>query len=416
MSNRVFAGLHAVGACLSLGGCAAEEEPEVIDGDAAVSSNTVGNTCAAKADPADCLNAEAQKQLTRALGKVEGDLKGQKLLEASEGKKYRIRTTAECFDLGNPGAASAAWEQMSGAVEFLAEFHRARRGRDNRWFTDIVVCKASHIDDNPTWFGGLWDGELQIAGSTLQVGVKQVTLGSRVFSQTQNSLEIRRRWDAGEQFKNTAFDDKQGMFRERAWPLINPVGTMRMVAVPVIKDAVKGFVKLLGRIRAVSDAVKQKAELLAAVDSNTAVGVDINGTPFGKLAAAAIEKKDPQEIVALIDQWMEFLSAPSAADDAHEAVGAIQQGASGRACNVDIKQICLVAVNNAHCINISLSVGAEAVSRFIEKDARPAEQNTVKATQYSLVCVQTNDFIDVKVSLNPNRALNSAGLAKGLGF
>lgn len=416
MSTRSAAGLLAVIACLALPGCAAEAEEETIEGGAAVSNNSVGNTCAASDDAAECLNIQAQKYLKRALAKVEDDLRGQDLLEASEGKKYRVRTTAECFELQNPGAASAAWEQMSGAIEFLSEFHRARRGRDNRWFTDILVCKASHIDDNPTWFGGLWDGELQLAGSTLQVGVKQVTIGAKVFSKVQHSIEIRRRWDAGEHFQGTSFDDEKGMFRERAWPLINPVGTMRMQAVPAIKAGITAFAKALTKIRAIKDAVAQRAELLAAINSNTAVDVDVNGKSFGDLVAAAIDGKSPRELGSLIDKWKDYLMADGAADDAHEAVGAIQQGASGRACNVDIKQICAVAVNNAHCINIRLSVGAQAVSRFIARETAAPQQNTVKATQYSFVCVQTNDFIDIDVNLNPNRALNSAGLANAIGL
>jgi hypothetical protein len=62
-----------------------------------------------------------------------------------------------------------------------------------------------------------------------------------------------------------------------------------------------------------------------------------------------------------------------------------------------------------HCINVSVSLGAEAVGRFLgSPSAAPVASVTVR--QVGLVCVQTNDFI--KVDLNV--AIQTSSLAQAL--
>lgn len=393
------------------GGCSAPPDDENVDDSAAAVSDGVAKACLQSPDPAACLGANANAKLATALSDVETELRDRKLLAGSEGAHYRIRTMPSCFDFEDEKATQAAWEQMKASVDFLAEFHRDRRGLGNRWFSDVVVCNAEDLDDDSIVKGGLFGGELRLEGSSLQVGVKRGFFGG--FS-VQKGLEIRDRWDRGDHIAKTALDDDKGIFRTKAWPVMNPVGTLRVQSLPAIRQAADALAQTLKTIRATRDLAKQKAALLAAVQSSTSVKVSLDGTTLGEMAEKAIAGADAGTIARLIDQWTAFVSEAGAADDAHEAIGAVQQGAAGRACNVDVKQVCFVAVNNAHCISVRLTTGAQLIARFVadEVDAQP---NHVAVTQKSFVCVQTNDFVEVTVTLSADRALASAGLASALG-
>jgi hypothetical protein len=408
---RPAAGLALCSLVASLSmACSASPDEGVGEGTEAISDG-VAKACMQAPDPTSCLGAKANAKLAAALGDVEAELRDRKLLAASEKDHYRIRTMPSCFDLEDEKAVQAAWDQMKASVDFLAEFHRDRRGMGNRWFSDVVVCNAKDLDDNSLVKGGLFGGELRLEGSSLQVGVKRGVLGG---FKIQKGLEIRDRWDKGEHIAKTALDDDKGIFRTKAWPVMNPVGTLRLQALPGIRQAADALVQTLKGIRATQDLAKQKAALLAAVQSNTSVSVSIDGATLGEKAEKAIADADAGTLATLIDQWTAFLSGEAAADDAHEAIGAVHQGAAGRACNVDVKQVCVVAVNNAHCIDVSLTTGARLITRFVANEAAQ-QTNSVKVTQKSLVCVQTNDFVDVNVTLSADRALASAGLGSALG-
>lgn len=389
-------------------GCSAAEETEAADSN--LNQAEVVAQCMASGDAASCLSGRAQEALKAKLATVETELNEQGLFQGpSAAAGYRVRTSSECFDFANQSEVSAAWQQLSSAVDFMSEFHRARRGAGNRWFSDVRVCDAKKIDDDSLVAGGLWGGELRLKDTTLHVGVKS-TLGHYSI---QGGDEIRQRWDSGDQFKGTAVDDSKGAFRGKVWPAINPVGIIYVQAMPAIKSAVKTFLNLLSRVRGIADEARMKAELVAAVQSNTSVNVSLNDKKLGEEAIKAITDSNADGVRGIIDSWMSFLKDPAASEDAFDAMSAVREKMSGRACNVEIKQLCLVAVNNAHCINVSVSAGAKNISRFITTEPAP---NQVQAQQTSLVCVQTNDFIEVNVDIGIDGALKSAGLANALGL
>jgi hypothetical protein len=198
-----------------------------------------------------------------------------------------------------------------------------------------------------------------------------------------------------------------------------PVGVIRLQGIPAIRAAAAAFVSTLDRIKKLRDAAQMRRELLAAVQSGTSSNVTLSGDrTLGDASSAQIATMDLEAMRRLIEKWSSVLTTPDSADDAYEALSQVQQAAAGRACNVKIDQICVVAVNNAHCINVSVSVSVNQglIAKFITRDAGPRQANQVTTRQVSFVCVQTNDFIEVSLNVSVDGALKSAGLARALGL
>jgi hypothetical protein len=173
-------------------------------------------------DRAACFGSEARKKLTKALATVDAELEARGLFEAAQKSvPYSIRTKETCFDFADADAVkqhNAVWSQMVHAVDFLAELHRARRGRAVHWFTDVLVCNAKDLDDNSLVQGGLWGGELRLEDTTLQIGIKRSVTGG---FDIQKATKLRDRWDRGEHLAKTALDDRGHVFVEKVWPVIN---------------------------------------------------------------------------------------------------------------------------------------------------------------------------------------------------
>jgi hypothetical protein len=173
----------------------------------------------------------------------------------------------------------------------------------------------------------------------------------------RKATEPRDRWDRGEHLAGTALDDRGHVFVEKVWPAINPVGVIRLQGVPAIRAAAAIFVSTLARIKKLRDAAQMRREFLAAVQSDTSPNVTRSADrTLGEPSSSQIATLDLEAMRRLIEKWSSFLTTPNSADDAYEAVSHVRQAAAGHACNVKIDQICAVAVNNAHCINISVSV------------------------------------------------------------
>jgi len=414
-------------------GDAADDRSGDDDNAAAVAAkaNAVAVECLKLDEPARCLGDKASERLQKQLANVESDLKKQGLLGDSAEKvlPYLVRTMPACIE-SDPRRTAAVWTQMTAAIDFLSEFHRARRGLPSRWFSDILVCPASQLDQSsPLPGGGFWGGEIRLDATTLQIGVKRGALGGLFGGfDPQDGFEIRKRWDSGEQFAKTSLDDKKGLFRTKIWPVINPVGLVRTQALPAIREGALAFANRLTSLQASKSGLASKraaaVELVRAETakevalSPAAPGTDSPAT-LGSEAEKRIAAMSEPQLNAMLQSWASFVSSPASADDAQEAVATLQQGAVGRACNVDIKQVCpLVAVNNAHCINVRLNTSSSFIQKFVIEPKREAATNVVKARQFSLVCVQTNDFIDVdtNVPIDINRSMYSAGLARALGI
>lgn len=220
----------------------------------------------------------------------------------------------------------------------------------------------------------------------------------------QTFKEIRDRWDRAEMFKGNAVLEKS-IGRKEVWEVVNPVSLASIRTRKILESVVKGLVARLDAAKGASD---KRSALKALVAENTAVRAKINGKPFGEVAQAVLDKLTDPELSDVIDAWTKNAQSPALPDEALEAFSAAK--AKDASCaNVDVTQRCAINVQNVHCINVSVSLGAAAVSRFL---GSPSDESvsSVRVRQVGLVCVQTNDFI--KVDLNV--AIQTSSLAQAL--
>jgi hypothetical protein len=362
---------------------------------------------------AACLTAEAQARLEAKLRAVEEGLAGARgglRGTAFEGGRvaYRIATQEACLE-----KPRVIWEQMKEAIEFVGKIHEDRGGRPTRLFEGVDVCMA-HINDQHSPIKGAGrGGELLLQGARLLVGAPNRGLTGLFGARAQNFQELRSRWDGGEMFAgNPALQDSIG--RAKVWAVANPVGSIYLQAVPVLEGAAARLIDRLAAVKGAGELAAQKAELVAAIEANTSVNVQVDGGRLGDVAKGAVANMDAPALAALVDAWSQALARPSLSDDAMEALGVAQiQQTTSPVCEVKVRQFCAINVQNVHCINVSVSLGAQQVLRFVERpEERPA--NRVDATQIGLVCVQTNDFVDV--NLDVASAMRTGALASALGL
>jgi hypothetical protein len=411
-SVRAFLPLSLLACGLSLGGCgaAAEAGPDSTEeGSPDASADAISEAAVSEctAEPrvdgesitearARCLSRYAERRLATTRG-------SQPSLSAYtvtvDGGSCFTETPTNGpwignFDLRTTSDVRELVQQVEATVEFLVRFDRDADGASNRYFARISHCPSKTVG-----------GPLVLEGSTLFVGMDARWTRFRV----QNAFELRDAWSKGDHLKKNF-----GTYA-RAWPILDPVGTPRIVLRRSLGDAARAIAqKLQGAgARAATDV---RADLLELVRDH--VLGDFRGgdaTPLADRARAKIESLDEGGLRAFAQRWAEFVSRRESIDGMADAVAAAHEATAKKAYNIDVVQAGLVAVGNFHDIQVSvsgfLSQNAASFARYVTIEK---VDHTVRVRQYALVAVYTIDNVDVNVAIGAARGLETAGLEHAL--
>jgi len=296
-------------------------------------------------------------------------------------------------------------KQFESAAIFVKEIYVSTRGRALGHFHPAIIdfCPRKLMNDRNFLYK---DRKLTIGIPNPWGLDKFESLSSKVLMQ---------RWDEGEIFKNKEESGLVGSIANKAktivvgkdpkeklhalWFMINPVGHVRSVLRNLLHTRTLSFRKRLQETRTREDML-QLVEANIDADKIKDEAESQNTSQVSETSEASprewIASLNDEELVELRNLWLKELSSGSLTESIGEAViEEMQSPVMAQKIDIEVDQgKGLVAVENAHVIQVGVTVSTAKISRFISKTV-PSELKVRVKQDGSLVNVSTKDVIAI---------------------
>lgn len=331
-------------------------------------------------------------------------------------KIYISENSNECFwedpwhpikdyDINGPDDYQNMKKQFESAAIFVKEFYVSTRGRSLGHFHPAIIdfCPCKLMNDRNFLY----------KDRKLTVGIPN-PWGLDKF-EALSSKVLMQRWDDGEIFKNKVEQGLVGSIASKAksivvgkdpkeklhalWFMINPVGHVRSVLRNLLHTRTLSFRKRLQETRTREDMLQLVEENIDA-DKIKDETTSQNSSKDTELADTSprewIASLSDDELVELRNLWLKELSSGSLTESIGEAViEEMQSPVMAQKIDIEVDQgKGLVAVENAHVIQVGVTVSTAKISRFISKTV-PSEMKVRVKQDGSLVNVSTKDVIAI---------------------
>lgn len=304
------------------------------------------------------------------------------------------------YDINGPDDYRNIKKQFEAAAIFVKEFYVSTRGRALGHFHPAIIdfCPHKLMDDRNFLY----------KDRKLTIGIPN-PWGLDKFEAVSSKV-LMQRWDEGEIFKNKEEYGLVGSIANKAksivvgkdpkeklhalWFMINPVGHVRSVLRNLLHARAMSFRTRLQETRTREDML-QLVE--TNVDSEKISDEDQQEKEKPEQSPREwIASLSDDELVELRNLWIKELSSGSLTESIGEAVvEEMQSPAMAQKIDIEVKQGGgLVAVENAHVIQVGVTVSTAKISRFISKSV-PTEMKVRVIQDGSLVNVSTKDVIAI---------------------
>ncbi len=291
--------------------------------------------------------------------------------------------------------------QIDQVADFLSDYHHRNLGRNISFFKirHVNLRTASRYLRHKSIELDRFKSEL-----TLHVGpVRAWLVGNGPLTKDNlhplSAKEIKEKWNNGEMWAEDSLAkeivDKARNPIRGYWPLLNPIGDVRVALREALKqEGLKLVEKIRGWLR--QDDLQLQQGLLAVAE----------GLKNREAASKILKNKSNAALFDIGQKWVDKLNDPKVLEDmANAAIMACvkKQMVKQRETQTNRTQVGLVNVENFHNIDVDFAVGD--TKDFQEYVVVP-ENIEINVTQYGIVNVSTTDRVSVSAALS---ALTSAG-------
>ncbi len=305
-------------------------------------------------------------------------------------------------DIDSDAELEALQQQVRSTVTFLKNLHEDLSGYPNRLFDTLLLCPEHIVDE-----------EMALEGRKLYLGIDRSIFDNL---KIQDAVEIRDNWSSGLHLK------KQLAMLSLLWKVIDPAGSPRIMLRESISGAAQHLSDRLSELKP-SSTEAIKVDLKQLIKDHTLDNYRVDGIydesteeqpDFKAEALAKIEAMDREHLHELISAWSDYIDNPDRWEGLNQTAASMHEASARNQINLDIQQVGFFAFANFHDINVDASFlfpASRDYTRYVRIEVLDWD---VKVRQYALISIWTSDNVNVNVSVQVDRVLETKGLERAL--